>query len=341
MRVLLYCDVPFLLAHGGAQVQIERTKAGLEALGVNVEYLRWWDDRQRCDLIHAFGSIPSTLVCVARTAGIPVVLTSLLTAACNYSHSRLLAQTFLTRTLRAMLDPLGIGQQLQWAAFRECAVNVVGLLSERQVLETVHGVSSERIAVVPLGLSSTYLRAGPGPRSQPHLICTGTITPRKRTLEIAGLAREARVPVLFVGKPYSEEDPYWLKFRSLIDGHWVLHHPHVESDEEMIRLLREARGFVLASRYENWCLSAHEAIACGLPILIPDQNWSRERFGETACYWPSRGAAAAGALRGFYDACPDLSAPPVRLYSWEEVAGELQPVYRRVLERWRGATDAG
>jgi glycosyltransferase involved in cell wall biosynthesis len=341
LRVLLYCDVPFLLAHGGAQVQIERTKAGLEALGVHVEYLRWWDDRQRCELIHAFGSIPSALISVARTAGIPVVLTSLLTAACNYSGPRLLAQSFLTRTLRSMLDPLGIGHQLQWAAFRECSMNVVGLLAERQVLETVHGVPPTRIAVVPLGLSSTYLRAGPGSRSRPHLICTGTITPRKRTVEIAELAREARVPVLFVGKPYSEEDPYWLRFRSLIDGHWVLHHPHVESDEEMIGLLREARGFVLASRYENWCLSAHEAIACGLPILVPDQNWSRERFGDSARYWPRKRAESDRVLRKFYDDCAAIAPPLLRLHSWKNVATELQLVYRDVLEAWRRGASTG
>ena len=335
MRVLLYCDVPFLLAHGGAQVQIQQTKAGLEALGIHVEYLRWWDDRQRCDLIHAFGTTASGLISVAHTAGIPVVLTSLLTAACNYSGSRLLAQRFSTQTLRALLGPVGIGQQLPWAAFHECAQNVVGLRAEQRVLEIVHRVPAAQIAVVPLGLSTAYLRAGAGSRSRPHLICTGTITPRKRTVELAELARQAQVPVLFVGKPYAEQDPYWRRFRALIDEQYVHHHPHVESEQEMRGLLQEARGFVLMSRYENWCLSAHEAIACGLPILVPDQNWSRERFGETARYWPWRDAAAAAVLRDFYDDCPNLAAPPVRLYSWEDVARELQPVYQRVLELWR------
>ena len=53
----------------------------------------------------------------------------------------------------------------------------------------------------------------------------------------------------------------------------------------MVALLQASRGFVLMSQFENWCLSAHEAVACGLPVLVPDQNWSRERFGNAARYF--------------------------------------------------------
>ena len=37
MKVLLDSNVPFALAHGGAQIQIEQTKKGLEGVGVEVE----------------------------------------------------------------------------------------------------------------------------------------------------------------------------------------------------------------------------------------------------------------------------------------------------------------
>jgi glycosyltransferase involved in cell wall biosynthesis len=341
VRVLLYCDVPFLLAHGGAQVQIQQTKAGLEALGIQVDYLRWWDDRQQGDLIHAFGTISSGLIRVAHAAGIPVVLTSLLTAACNYSDSRLLAQRLMTGAFRILVAPVGLGQQLHSAAFHACAQNVVGLRAERRVLETVHRVPKHRIEVVPLGLPTTFLRAGAGSRSRAHLICTGTITPRKRTVELAEIALRAEVPVLFVGKPYNEQDPYWQRFRSSIDDRYVCYHPHVETEQEMIELLQDARGFVMLSQHENWCLAAHEAVACGLPLLVPDQNWSRERFAEDVRYWPRRGAAATRALRDFYEDCPNLRAPAVQLHAWEDVARELSSVYERVLERWRGRAIVG
>ena len=45
MKVLINCDTPFILAHGGMQVQIEQSLAALTAIGVQAEPLRWWDDR--------------------------------------------------------------------------------------------------------------------------------------------------------------------------------------------------------------------------------------------------------------------------------------------------------
>jgi glycosyltransferase involved in cell wall biosynthesis len=146
------------------------------------------------------------------------------------------------------------------------------------------------------------------------------------------LARQAEVPILFVGKPFDFSSEYWKQFQQLIDNRYVLHDQTVASEAALAERLRRARGYVLMSRYENWCLAAHEAAACGLPLLLPDQPWSRERFGEQACYFPKAGKdGAAQALRRFYDQCPDLTAPKVRHHSWAEVAGMMEAVYLRVL----------
>ena len=42
MKVLFDHHCPFMLAHGGTQIQIEQTKAALEKLGVTVEPLLAW-----------------------------------------------------------------------------------------------------------------------------------------------------------------------------------------------------------------------------------------------------------------------------------------------------------
>src|SRR6476659_962341 len=62
VKILLDYPLPFALAHGGVQVQIEQTKAALEQLGLEVEFLRWWDDRQTGDVIHYFGRMPAAHV---------------------------------------------------------------------------------------------------------------------------------------------------------------------------------------------------------------------------------------------------------------------------------------
>jgi len=121
-----------------------------------------------------------------------------------------------------------------------------------------------------------------------------------------------------------------------VDEQFVKYHSHVASESEMIQLLQAARGFVLMSRYENWCLSAHEAAACGLPVLLPDQKWSRERFGEHARYFVRPGDPAnAAILRQFYEDCPSLPGSAVRLYSWRDTVEQLRTVYERALSTSR------
>jgi glycosyltransferase involved in cell wall biosynthesis len=332
MRVLFDHQMPFVLAHGGFQTQIEQSRRGLGDIGVAVDFMRWWDDHQQLNVIHNFGAASAGYLEAARVKNIPVVMTTLFTETCNRSDAQLRRQRKLTQGILRLPFGEGVKQQLTWRSYQKCACNIVGLKAEQQVLECVYDVPPERIAVVPLGLSDAFLNAGAGARDESHLICTGTITKRKHSVELAEFARRAEVPVLFVGKPYSTSDPYWRRFESLIDQRFVKYQPHIESVAEMIKLLKRARGFVLMSKYENWCLSAHEAIACGLPILVPDQKWSRERFAEEANYFQPDllHARNAEVLRAFYERCPSLGSPKVKLFSWREVATELLAVYRRV-----------
>lgn len=333
MKILFDRHIPASLAPGGAQIQVDRTLSGLVASGVGVEHVRWWDEKQPGDLVHFFGTCNNDYLSVARAARKPVIVTTLFTETCNRTPARLTRQGWLVRGLLALPFGGGLKQQLAWQTFHHCAHNIVGLEAERTVLKRVYRVPDEKISVVSLGLSDTFLNAGAGSRAENHLITTGTITQRKNSVALAELAHAAQVPILFVGKPYHTADAYWLQFKKLIDDRWVKFQPHVETETEMATLLQAARGFVFMSAFENWCLSAHEAAACGLPLLVQDQNWSRERLGAQANYFPGFGVNAANiaALKKFFDAAPQLAAPKLKLSSWRDVAGELKQVYEKVL----------
>jgi glycosyltransferase involved in cell wall biosynthesis len=334
MKILLNCPLPFALAHGGMQTQIEQTLAALISIGAEAEPLRWWDDRQRGDLIHYFGVAPLDHIRHAQDKGIPVVMTNLFTEACNRTDDRLRRQGWLVRTLLNMPFGEGIKQQLAWRSFGCCAANIVGLEAERRVLELVYGIPREKVDLVPLGLEKIFLEAGPGKREGDYLLCVGTITRRKNSVALARLARAAQAPILFVGKPYAETEPYWQEFRGLVDGRWVRHQPHVADPAAMVALLQSARGAVVMSEFENWCLTAHEAAACGVPVLLPDQNWSRERFGNQAHYFERVGFSPRNVeiLKQFYTAAPGLPAPVIQLFSWDDAARRLKIIYERVLK---------
>jgi glycosyltransferase involved in cell wall biosynthesis len=308
------------------------TVDGLRESGAEVEYLQWWDAKQSADLIHSFGVPDLTYIEFAATKGIPVVNTTLFTATCNRNLLQLSLQGAMVSTLLGIppLPPWGnIRSQLIWSCFNACNLNIVGLEAEADVLKKVYGVPHSKIRIVPLGLQNTFLQAEHSARVTDELITTGTITERKRSIELAQLAISAKVPIRFVGKPYDANSQYWRDFSALIDDHYVRYTPHTESMDEMVGLLQHSRGYVLASDYENWCLSAHEAIACGLPILVPNQRWSRELFGNQAQYWlPGDFKKRAQSLKRFYNSCPTLPIPNIKLYSWVEVGEILIDCYK-------------
>ncbi len=328
MKVLLDHSNPFRLAHGGVQVQIEQTKLALERAQLEVEFVRWWDDQQRGDIIHYFGSIPNGYLRLARRKRIPVVLTSFFSSTCNRSDWRLGLQGILVRSLLAFPVAESLKAQLQWRAYRDASHLIVGLEAERKVLGTVYGVPASRISVVPLGLDDICLRIDRTSPPDDRLISVGTICDVKRSIELGRLARRANVPILFVGDPYSVGDPYWKEFERLIDGKAVFHQRHVSSRTHMMELLTSARGFVLYSSYENWSLAAHEAAACGLPLLLPDQKWSRECFSNRSSYFGADSGDHAEALKKFYVSSQNAILPVWKSESWDEVAHRLIDIYR-------------
>jgi glycosyltransferase involved in cell wall biosynthesis len=328
MRLLIDHSSPFLLAHGGVQVQIEQTKLALARAGIDVECVRWWDERQSGDVIHYFGPVPQNYLSLARQKRIPVVLTAYFSSTCNRSNPRLRMQGMIVRGLLGLPGWDSVKTQLQWYSFREARQIIVGLQAERRVLEIVYGVPASRIDVVPLGLDDVVLAVPPALRTGDYLISVGTIRDVKRSVDVAKLALVAEVPILFVGNPYSELDPYWQQFQRLIDNRFVRHRPHITDRAVVMDLLSAARGFVLFSEYENWSLAAHEAAACGLPLLLPDLKWSRECFGDQATYF-KRGNDRSNIqiLKDFYVSAGDLPAPQIESYSWDNIAGELVTIY--------------
>ncbi len=334
MKVLIDHSVPFSLAHGGLQKQIEETKRALERRGIDVEYVRWWDDGQKGTLIHSFGIPSSHYLDVARKNKMPVVVTSVFSATCNRSAIRLKTQGLIVQTMIRSPGWSSIKRQLNWESFADVNCNIVGLNAEKEVLRLVYGVENDKIHVVPLGLSQEFLESAPAGSKGDHLITVGTITPAKGSVDLARLARTMQVPILFVGKPISDQDSYWREFNSLVDDRFVRYLQHVDNLSLLSSLFRKARGFVLYSEYENWSLAAHEAAACGLPLLLPDLKWSRERFGDGAYYFRNRHSAAARAtLQWFYEQATRLQPPEVQFFSWDEIAIRLEQIYLNVTRR--------
>jgi glycosyltransferase involved in cell wall biosynthesis len=335
MKVLFDHLQPFLLAHGGLQIQIEETKRALEQIGVEVEFLRWWDEKQTGDIIHFFGRPWGANIDLAHSKNIRVVMSELLTGL----GSRSAAAIAFQRTIIGLTKkwaPSEFWVRMGWDAYATADAIIALTNWEARLMRDVFRAPVGRVTVIPNGVANEFLgrsEAAATPRGN-YLVCSATITERKRVLETAEAAVQAETPLHVLGKPYSHQDRYAQQFLALVKEHpaMIRYEGAIQDRSQLAQIYRQARGFVLLSTKESLSLSALEAAACECPLLLSDLPWARTTFHDTAWYCPVTASIdkTAAALRSFYNAAPGLMAPR-KPQSWDEVARQLETLYQRVL----------
>lgn len=335
MKILFDHSCPFILAHGGFQTQIEQTRAGLIAAGIEVEYLRWWDDRQTGDVIHYFGRPTAMHIKFAQNKGIRFVLGELLTGLGSRPRAARTAQRLIIRAALGMF-PEFFTARMGWDSYKIADACVALTSWERQLMIEMFDAPPKKVHCVPNGVETPFFITTPRKRGT-WLVCTATITERKRVLELAQAAVIAKTPLWIVGRPYSESDPYSCRFLDL-----ARHHPKLIRYEgaigdraKLAATYREARGFVLLSTMESLSLSALEAAACECPLLLSDLPWARCSFSKGVDFCSiSPPVETAKVLRRFYDAAPTMLAPP-RPLTWPQVGEQLAGIYRSLFSTSR------
>lgn len=333
MRIIFSHNIPYFLAHGGSQTVIDGVMRELAALGEQVEHERWWDESQAGDILHYVGPRPPILnVRLAQQKGFKVVMTEFLDMTSSRSRSQLLLQRTLTRLGQRLLP--GLTTRLSWDVYRELDAMIFCAPLELEVARYLFSADVSRGHIIGYGLETDALAELAKPQAgEDHLVCLATIHPRKNSVLLARAARLAEVPVVFAGRPYAEDDPYFKEFKALVDGKCVRYAGFI-SREEKHRLLRSARGFVLLSQYESGCIAVYEASAAGLPLLLSDLPWATKgypqaeqiRFVQLGKVEP-----IAAALKEFHAGTHRLSGHNFPVLSWRGVAQKYLGIYRELL----------
>lgn len=335
MKILFSHDIPFHLAHGGSQTHIESLMRELAALGEEVEPERWWDERQTGDVIHYIGRrAPAVNVRLAHQKGYKVVMTEFMDMTASRPRHQLWLQRLLVRLGMRFLP--AFTSRLSWESFRTVDALIFCSPIEPAVAHYLFDADPRRCHYISHGLEAEVLEALARPDEEgDYLLSMATIAPRKRTVLLAEAARLAQVPVLFLGKPYAESDPYYQRFRALVDGRWVRYGGFV-SEEEKQQCLRRARGFALLSEFETGCIAVYEASAAGLPLFLSRLPWATGGYpaARQIQFCPlDTPAAIARRLREFYQNARRLQGHNFPVPTWREVAEQTREVYRQVMGR--------
>jgi glycosyltransferase involved in cell wall biosynthesis len=332
MKVIFSHPQPFFIAHGGSQTLIEELMRGLAGVGVEVEPERWWDERQTGDIIHYVGRPLTINVRLAQKKGFKTVLTDLLDTTANRSRRKLMMQRTAIKIIRRLAP--GMIDRVGWEVYQEIDALVFPVSHEFVVAKYLFDAAPDRGQIIPWGMPTDALTALAQPQAeQDYLISIATIAPRKNSVALARAARDAKVPVVFTGKPFSDQDAYFREFASLVDGKFVRFAGFV-SEMEKRNLLRGARGFVLFSQAESGCIAAYEAAAAGLPLLLSDAPWARFGYpGADPIRFVPLGShdVAVNALRDFYATAHRMNRTTFPILTWEQVGQRYVAIYERLL----------
>lgn len=334
MKVIFSHFRPFFLTHGGSQTLIEETMRGLQNIGVEVEPERWWDQNQKGDILHFVARPFRSNVILAKQKGFKVVITELLDAVGARSWPKLHLQRAVIRTIQTVAP--GMTERVAWDVYKEVDAVIYAVAHERTVAEFLFDAPAATGHVIPWGLPASAIAALGEPQAQgDYLVSLATITDRKNSVKLARAAREAQTPVVFAGKPYSQTDPYFLEFKSLIDDKFVRYAGFISEDEKY-KLLRGARGFALLSQYESGCIAVYEASAAGLPLFLTDAQWARSGYpgaDPISFVNPGNHSEVVNSLRAFYERAQRLPRHTFHVSSWDEIAAKYVEIYRQILKR--------
>lgn len=304
----------------------------LALLGVEVEPERWWDSSQSCDLMHFFQRPPLGNVQLAKQKGRKTVMTEVFDVVASESKYRLLMRRYATRAARALMP--GFDNRLSF--YRDLDALVYNAPHEWDVVRQIYRLPPEKGYFVPHGLEPHAIDALKRTQSEgDYLVSVGTICPRKNTVLLAACARKANVPVVFVGKPFSDEDPYFRQFSELIDNRFVQYVGYT-TEEKKYEILRGARGFVLLSQGETGCISIYEAAAAGLPLLLSDLPWAAKGYpASDRLHLVSLHTVSEieRRLKSFYDTAHRGQTMTFPVGTWADVAKTYLGIYEAVMSR--------
>src|SRR5262245_49943376 len=155
MKVLFNYNTAFSLAHGGAQIQVEQTSRALQALGVTVEPLRWWDDQQTGDILHQFARITPSLAKAAKAKGMKVVMSDLLTGPGSRSRPQILLQQACQRFLKTF-GPQKLTRPFSWESYQLGDAYIILTPWEAELLWRLYDTPRDRIHVIPNGVEEVF-----------------------------------------------------------------------------------------------------------------------------------------------------------------------------------------
>ncbi len=339
MRIAFLSYPMLFQRQGGLQVQLLQTLAALREIGIEASLFDTNTGKLTgFDIAHVFAAINGNhrIVEAAKTAGIPVVLSSILNPPWTGWDRR--KAEFCDRLTGRLTHWQVQTTYRQIEAALKGADRIVALgETEKTLISTGYIIPESKIEVVPNGVASIFFDAdGDAFRessgvSGKFALITGSISPYKNQLGVIDALRGEDIGVVLIGQCLDENKAYLDRCLKTGDGR-VHYAGSMEPDDRLFASAYAAANvFVLASKGEVMPLVVLEALAAGTPVVLTKHHSMDLRpDGETIVEVdPSDNAAIRDAAMTLARSGIEASKcrALVRDYTWDSVAMKLRDIY--------------
>ena len=334
MKILHYVGYPLGWAKGGHAIQIMNIIQAIDRLGVVNE---WLDhsriEGQAADIVHYWTRPPNDSHWhYARQQRFKLVISELHALGAMRPRWQWHLRRYLAIGLRHALGRNLYGS-FGAGLYPICDAAIAVTPQEADYMRIVFGAPTDKTCWIPNGVDDLFLAQGGVSEEFHGLLYIGYICERKNSVAVAKAARQAQVPIKFVGDgPFGKNDAYLNEFKSLVDDKYVFWAGEITERERLATMLRGSRGLLLASRSEASPLSILEALACKCPVMASSLRNLRAYYGDAICYChPPALPIFITELQAFHEACKNGLSQNFPVSSWADVGLEYFRVYQKIL----------
>lgn len=338
MKVLLYDSTCAYLTPGGKTTHALKLQQAISKLGVDIQFARWWDKSQEdADIIH-FLVADAKMARLAKGKGMKTFFSMIFDFESNKSERQKKIQILKNKLIDKF--PTSVRSAAYWQALpymdniqfmhkydQENALRYFpNFIDKKKTIIIPHAYDPSDINI------SLHLNIDDMHFPTKYLISVANISKRKQSVKLARLAKQAQVPVVFMGS-HNVNDAYFKDFEQEVDNQYVFF-PGYVSKEWRDSIESHASGYVLLSLGESGCIAVYEAAAYRIPLLLSNLPWAWGYESPTDIYFCDQHdeAKAIQQLKEFYNIANKMNHTPFTIHTWSEIAKLYVEQYKQLFQ---------
>ncbi len=334
---------------GGAEVQLLKTKEGLEKLGIKVKGFDPFNDKfEDFQIFQNFSMQRDSFKAfsVAKNSGLKLALSSIYWPPEELLFSdekfKSLGKIIFERLALWKNEKNPFYQIYPYKGYLELADIVLpNSETEKKVLIKRFGISASKISIVPNGVDKKFLRSNPSEfikkyKKKDFVLFVGRIDPRKNLLKLIRATKELDLELVVIGNVAPFHSDYPKKCLDAAKGSKTVFLGSFPPNSSILSsAYAAAKTLALPSWYETPGLVALEAGLAGCNLMITNRGSTKDYFEGFAEFCnPVNFDSIKEALNKAHSRpkSKNLSQHILKNYTWEMVAKKTLEAYKKVLK---------